>query len=170
MTTDDDKSFQSIECYSISRSLVMFFLGGELTGRYPTLLFGVLWTGVGRGNKRGDDLLKPPSINNYHAEISWILPAGLSKQKKRSGAKMRSRGQKSTPGGKNKCSREHLSRALLRSMIFLAINNKVAEANHHTSYLSPLLHHYCRHCAAADSSPKPPPTQPTPSPPAAAGQ
>jgi hypothetical protein len=101
MTTDDDKSFQSIECYSISRSLVMVFLGGALTGRYPTLLFGVLRTGVGRGNKQGGDLLKPLPINNYHADISWILSAGLSKQKKalRSkkalpGAKKHSRGQK----------------------------------------------------------------------------
>ena len=94
---------------------------------------------------------------------------GYPNKKKRSGAKKRSRGQKSAPGSKKKCSREHLSRALLRSVLFLAIN-KVAEANNHTSYLSPLLHHYCRHCAAADSSPTPPPTPPTPSPPAAAGQ
>ena len=95
---------------------------------------------------------------------------GYQNKKKRSGAKKHSRGLKSTPGGKKKCSREHLSRALLRSVLFLAIYNKVAEANNHTSYLSPLLHHYCRHCAVADSSPTPPPTPPTPSPPAAAGQ
>jgi hypothetical protein len=32
--------------------------------------------------------------------------------------------QKSAPGGKKKCSREHLSRALLRSVLFLATINK----------------------------------------------
>ena len=78
-----------------------------------------------------------------------------------------SRGQKSAPRGKKKCSQEHLSRALLPSVLFLAINNKVVEANNYTSYLSPFLHHYCRHCNAALT---PPPTPPTPSPPAAAGQ
>ena len=82
---------------------------------------------------------------------------------KKSAPELKSPGGKKRSRGKKKCFREHLSRALLRSVLFLAINNKVAEANHHTSYLSPLLHHYCHHCAATDSSPTPPPTQPTPS-------
>jgi hypothetical protein len=46
---------------------------------------------------------------------------GYPNKKKRSGAKKRSRGQKSAPGSKKKCSREHLSRALLRSVLFLSI-------------------------------------------------
>jgi hypothetical protein len=49
---------------------------------------------------------------------------GYPNKKKRSGAKKRSRGQKSAPGSKKKCSREHLSRALLRSVLFLAINKR----------------------------------------------
>jgi hypothetical protein len=94
---------------------------------------------------------------------STVLHAGLSEQKKVL------RSKKALPGAKKR-SREHLSRALLRSVLFLAINHKLAEANDHTSYLSALLHHYCHHCAAADLSPTPPPTPPAPSPPAAAGQ
>jgi hypothetical protein len=49
---------------------------------------------------------------------------GYPNKKKRSGAKKRSRGQKSAPGSKKKCSREHLSQALLRSVLFLAINKR----------------------------------------------
>jgi len=44
--------------------------------------------------------------------------AGLSKQKKALRSK---KGLPGAPRGKKKCSREHLSRALLRSVLFLAI-------------------------------------------------
>jgi hypothetical protein len=75
--------------------------------------------------------------------LDWALQAELSQQKKalRSkkalpGAKKRSRGQKKgLPGAPE--------RSTFAKHYFLHNNNKVAEANHHTLCLLPLLQHYC---------------------------
>ena len=60
----------------------------------------------------------------YSSKKSQPKGRDYPNQKKRSGAEFCSREQKSAPGSKKKCSQEHLSRALLRSVLFLAINKR----------------------------------------------